>query len=59
MVTSPDYIMDTLRPQLIEKGYRDDLTREEYKRLGHALSYKFGPMPLFPELLQYNTEKGR
>ena len=34
-----DYVMKVIKPMLIAAGVSADLTRDEYKRRGHAFSY--------------------
>ena len=41
----PDYIMGELRDRLIAQGVSPNLSREEYKKLGHSLNYSSGPQP--------------
>ena len=55
--TRPDYIMGELRDRLIAQGVSPNLSREEYKKLGHSINYSSGtqsflkvrtPSPMMP-----------
>lgn len=52
---SPDFIMDVLKPKLVAMGFRDGLTRDQYKALGHGINYSCDPNQLLKSIKEKDS----